>query len=142
VNEENEAERGQMMPTLASPKQSWIESKTSYNIFWLSSWVIVLLGIDFVFILTPWFDMIQGGSAWPFLRMLGGSIGVASVIAGPVILLGMAIFCVIKDRSPRHIKILWFIVFIATSCFGSALYFFTVYSKQIASKRLESRDQP
>jgi hypothetical protein len=69
------------------------------------------------------------------LRMLGASIGVATVIAGPTIFFGMAIFCVVKDRSSRYIKILWLIVFFATSCFGSALYFLTVYRKQIASKQ-------
>jgi len=68
--------------------------------------------------------------------MLGGSIGVATVIAGPVLFLGMAIFCVIKDHSPRYIKILWFLAFFATSFFGSALYFFVVYRKQIVSERI------
>ena len=119
------------MSTLANPKQSWIESKISYNIFLLSSWVIVLLGIAVVFMLTPWFDMIQGGSAWPFLRMLGGSIGVATVIAVPIIILGMAIFCARKDDVSVGKKIAWFVFFFATAPFGSAVYFFIVYRKRL-----------
>jgi len=109
-------------------KRSWIESTVAYKAFLVSSWVILLLGIEFIFILTPWINLIQGPARGPFLvRTLGASIGVAAVAAGPVIFIGMAIFCGLKDCSPRIVKVLWFLLFLVTSVFGAVIYFFTVY---------------
>jgi len=92
----------------------------------------VLLSIAIIFMLTPFINLVQGPSTGAFLvRALGASIGVASVAAGPIIFLGMAIFCLVKDCSTRAIKILWFVIFLTTSCFGSAIYFFAVYRNYI-----------
>lgn len=115
-------------------KRPWLESKVAYYVFLMCSWVIVLLGIAAVFMLTPWFGMIQRGSAWPFLRIVGASIGIATVIAGPIIFLGMAIFCIMKDHSSRYVRMLWLFAFFMTACFGAAVYFFSVYRKQVRSR--------
>ena len=109
---------------------SWIQSAIAYNISSCCSWIIVLLGIAVILMLTPWINLVQGATTGALLvRTLGASIGVASVVAGPAIFLGMATFCFIKDRSPRSVKLLWFVVFVLTACFGSAAYFFAVYRR-------------
>lgn len=112
---------------------SWLVSKKANVLFFYSSWVILSLGVFFIFMLTPLFHQIEAMATGELLlRILGGTLGCLGVPAGLVILFGMAVFCVREDRSSIASKIGWFFVSFATACFGSALYFFTVYRKQVA----------
>jgi hypothetical protein len=90
------------------------------------------LGLFVIFMLTPWFQQIDAVPRGDLLlRILGGALGVVGTPASLIILFGMAVFCVHEDRSPIGIKILWFILFFATACFGAAAYFFSVYRRQV-----------
>jgi hypothetical protein len=84
------------------------------------------------FMPTPWFSQI---AAMPrgmlLLRILGGTLGVLGAPAALVIWSGMVAFCVREDHSPASIKMFWFVFFFITAWFGAAVYFFSVYRKQV-----------
>src|SRR3954469_23876179 len=106
-------------PEEGKRKRSWLESPGAYNTFLWSSWIIVLLAVAVIFMLTPWIHAVQGPTRSSFfVRTIGASIGVASVLAGPTIFLGMAAFCAIRDRSRITNKVLWVFLFFLTACFG------------------------
>jgi len=108
----------------------WLRSDKARRIFSWSSWVVVGLGIFFAFMLTPWYRKIE--TAPPVvLSVLGGALGILSVTAIIVLIAGMAIFCVKEDRSRFSVKLSWFILFFLIAPFGSAIYYFFVYRKQV-----------
>jgi len=110
----------------------WLRSNKANKLFLYSAWVVVCVGIFFIFMMTPWFDRIDKVPRCDFLlRILGGALGVVGAPASLILLFGMAVFCLREDRSPIGAKILWFVLFLATACFGAAVYFFRVYRKQV-----------
>ncbi len=110
---------------------SWRKSRTAFNLFWYSSWIVVSMGLLMAFMLTPWFREVQSfASGQLILRVIGGAAGVLGAPASLFLLFGMAIFCILEDSSRAGKKIGWFILFFATACFGAAAYFFTVYRRQ------------
>jgi hypothetical protein len=115
----------------------WLRSDRAQRAFFYSSWVVVCAGIFMIFMLTPWFQQIEtlpnGEIA---LRVLGGALGILGAPASLFILFGMAFFCAMEDSSKVGTKILWFVLFFTTACFGAAAYFFRVYRKQIQEASL------
>jgi hypothetical protein len=110
----------------------WLLSSKANTAFLYSSWIVVCMGSFMIFMMTPWFSQIEAMPRGVFLlRILGGVSGVVGAPASMIILLGMAAFCWREDRSEVSVKILWFILFFATACFGAAVYFFYVYRKQL-----------
>jgi hypothetical protein len=113
----------------------WLRTNKANKLFLYSAWVVVCMGIFFIFMMTPWFDRIDKVPGYDFLlRVLGGALGVVGAPASLILLLGMAVFCLREDRSPIGTKIIWFVLFFATACFGAAAYFFSVYRKQVSVK--------
>ena len=111
---------------------SWLRSEIAERLFWWSAWVVVGMGFFMIFMLTPWFDQIEsirGGLL--FLNLLGAPLGILGAPASIILLFGMVAFCVREDRSPLSTKVLWFVSFFATACFGAAAYFFAVYRKRV-----------
>lgn len=109
----------------------WIRSNNARRLFLYSSWVIVWTGFFMLFMLTPWFkeiDSIHHGRL--ILRALASPLAVLAPPAALVILFGMLFFCIREDDSSVGIKILWLILFFVTACFGTAIYFFSVYRKE------------
>ena len=110
---------------------SWLRSEKAHRLFSWSAWIVVGVAVFMSFMLTPWFaqvESIRGGVH--FLRLMGGVLGVLVAPASLILLFGMMAFCVREDRSAFTTKILWVGLFLATACFGSAVYFFAVYRKQ------------
>ena len=110
----------------------WLQSEKAFKLFLYSAWTVVCMGIFMAFMATPWFwqiDSFRPGDL--ILRVLGGASGIAGAPAALILWIGMAEFCLRHDKSPTGNKILWFTVFFATACFGSALYFFVVYRKRV-----------
>jgi len=84
-----------------------------------------------IFMLTPWFHEIETRPrADLLLRVSVSPIALLAAPASLIILFGMMIFCVRKDPSSAGTKVLWFILFFTTACFGAVVYFFKVYMKQ------------
>jgi hypothetical protein len=115
-------------------KYAWLVSRPAYTVFRYCSWIVVAAGILMTFAVTPWFGQIQSApAANSLLRLLGAALGIAGAPAALVVLAGMALFCILVDRSSFGKKSLWFICFLSTACFGAAVYFFVVYKKQVAA---------
>lgn len=110
----------------------WLQSEKAFKLFRYSAWIVVCLGIFMAFMWTPWFHQFDSYRAGDIiLRVLGAPLGVAGAPAALILLFGMVEFCIRHDKAPVSEKILWFIVFFFTACFGAALYFFVVYRKRV-----------
>lgn len=120
---------------------SRLVSKRKYALFLYSAWVVVCMGLLIGFMLTPIFHQIDvGAKRYIFMQILGGVLGFVGVPASIIIFFGMASFCIREDVSPIGIKVLWFIFFFATAWFGAAVYFFTVYKKQVTVTAISNSD--
>jgi hypothetical protein len=87
-----------------------------------------------MFMMTPWFSEIEAmPSGELLLRVLGGALGIVGAPASLIIWVGMMVFCARDDSSSVGVRIFWFIVFFTAAWFGSAVYFFRVYKKQVPS---------
>ncbi len=110
----------------------WLITNGARRVLSWSSWAVVGLGVFFAFMLTPWYRQI---AAMPrvllAVQWLGGALGVVAIPATLVLIVGMAIFCVREDRSRFSVKLSWFILFFLIAPFGSAIYYFFVYRKQV-----------
>jgi hypothetical protein len=86
--------------------------------------------IVFVIALTPSYDAIMSNTVPRIaFQIVSGCIGVIGVLAGMVLFLGMLGYLFLLDQSSW--KVLWLIIFFFTACFGSSIYFFTVYKRQV-----------
>jgi hypothetical protein len=90
------------------------------------------MGIFMLFI--PLFQQIQAVQIKFPLQILGGALGVVGAPASAIIWFGMVIYCVREDHDSS--KVFWFILFFTTAWFGAAIYFFTVYRKQVQMMNL------
>ena len=111
---------------------AWLKSEKAQSLFLWSARIVVCVGIFMAFMATPWFWRIESFRIGEILlRGLGGALGILGAPAAIFLLFGMAEFYFRHDRSPSSDKALWFIVVLGTAWFGAALYFFTVYQKQV-----------
>jgi hypothetical protein len=110
----------------------WLRSQKAFSLFRYAAWGVVCMGLFMAFMLTPWFSQIAGMPRGELLlRILGGTLGVLGAPASLVLWFGMLAFCVREDDSPTSTKIFWFVVFFVFAFFGAAVYFFSVYRKQV-----------
>ena len=113
----------------------WLRSSIAGKLFLYSSWAVVSMGIFMLFMLTPWFQQMQAVPWAKFtLQVVGGTLGVVGAPASVVIWFGMVIYCLSEDHVSS--KFFWFILFFGTAWFGAAIYFFTVYRKQVRMMNL------
>jgi hypothetical protein len=83
--------------------------------------------------LTPLFDTITASVATRVgFQIISACVWGLGTIAGMVLFLGMLAYLFLLDRSSW--KIVWLIVFLFTAWFGSSIYFFAVYRKQVVSQ--------
>ncbi len=90
------------------------------------------MGLFMIFMLTPWFQEV-GALPWgeAILRVVGAVLGFVNAFAALFILFGMVVFCACEDHSPISDKVLWFLLFFVTACFGAVVYFFVVYRRLV-----------
>jgi hypothetical protein len=116
---------------------TWLRSEKASALFLYSAWVVVCAGLFMLFMLTPWFSEIEAMRKGELLlRILGGVLGVLGAPASLVIWSGMVVYCASNDSSAAGTKIFWFIVFFTTAWFGAAVYFFSVYKRDVHAARL------
>jgi uncharacterized membrane protein len=113
-------------------KQSWLESKTMYMLFSCSAWVVVCWGILMIFCLIYEFQQNKTFETNNLIAVaLGGAFTVISIMAFLIIIFGMTFHCLSKSDLSIDAKILWSFFAFLTAPFGAAIYFFTVYKKQM-----------
>lgn len=111
---------------------SWLVSKKANTLFLYSSWLIVYTGIFMAFMLTPWFRQIEALTMGKLVLEI--LVSPAALLGAPAVLIniiGMAIHCLTNNDFSIGTKILWSIFAFCTAPFGAAIYFFTVYRKQM-----------
>jgi hypothetical protein len=82
----------------------------------------------------PFEEIEKAGGGNHMMAVLFLAFFAVGVLGLLIIILGMAIACVLLDRSSVGAKILWFLVFFFTAPVGSMVYFFTVYRKIVATQ--------
>jgi uncharacterized membrane protein YfcA len=118
------------MPTHqdTSSKGLLCESRAQ-TLFTYCAWWITTLAV-FLLLVVPIYDRVASDDvARLTIQVIGGCLGSVGGIAGLVIFFGMLAYLFACDRSSR--KALWVLIFLLTACFGSSLYFFMVYRKQM-----------
>jgi hypothetical protein len=116
---------------------AWLRSEKASALFLYSAWVVVCAGLFMLFMLTPWFPEIEAMPKGELpLRILGGVLGVLGAPAALVIWTGMIVYCARIDTSAVGLKTFWFILFCTTAWFGAAVYFFTVYRRDVHAAKL------
>ena len=116
---------------------AWLRSEKASALFLYSACAVVCIGLFMLFMLTPWFPetaAMRKGEL--LLRILGGVLGVLGAPASLVIWIGMTVYCARNDHSPIGVKTFWFILFFTTAWFGAAVYFFTVYKRDVHAAKL------
>ena len=94
---------------------------------------MVPLALIVLIALTPLFDTITANIVTRIgFQIISACVGVVGTIAGMVLFVGMLAYLFLLDRSSW--KIVWLIVFLFTAWFGSSIYFFAVYRKQVVSQ--------
>lgn len=85
-----------------------------------------------LFLLSPWARHLETmPQAKLALQVFGGGLGVIGALASLIIWFGMVGFCLREDKSSVTAKTFWFVLFFLTAWFGSSIYFFRVYRKQV-----------
>jgi hypothetical protein len=115
-------------------KQSWLESKTMFALFSCSAWVVLCLGIFMIYGMIFWG---QQTKTFPLDNLIAIVFSIAFMLviisAILIIIFGMAIHCIFNSDFSLGAKTLWSIFAFFTAPFGAAIYFFTVYRKQVAA---------
>jgi hypothetical protein len=102
----------------------------AYRAFRFAAWCMIPLALIFLILLTPIFDTITSNFATRVgFQLISAVVGVLGTVGGMMLFFGMLAYLFCVDRSPW--KLLWLIVFLVTAWFGSSIYFFTVYRKQV-----------
>jgi hypothetical protein len=117
-------------------KTSWLGSKPMSDVFTVSAWGVVCSLTFTILHWPPSFPGIEktvGGN--PMMTVLFLAFFAVGVLGLLIIMIGMAIFCLVEDRSSVGKKIIWFLVFFLTAPVGSVVYFFSVYKKMVATQR-------
>lgn len=106
-----------------------------HRVFLYSSCIVMLLALFMIFMATPLFNAVQSHPVGNLvLKIIGGAIGTLGAIAGLIIWFGMLWFWAREDQSPASRKVIWLVPFFLLACFGSAVYFFAVYVKQVRER--------
>jgi len=111
-----------------------LSGRKAYAAFALSAWWTVILGVIFVAYIAVW-ENAPSHFARVILPVILGILGCIGSVAGLVIFFGMLAYLFKCDRPAGIWKILWLIIFFTSGCFGSAVYFFLIYRRQVRGRR-------
>ncbi len=102
----------------------------SYKVFCYAAWFMIPVALIVLIALTPAYDAIFANTTTRIvLQIIGACVGVFGTVAGIVLFLGMLTHLFLFDRSSW--KLAWLVLFLFTAWFGSSVYFFAVYRKQV-----------
>ena len=110
----------------------WLVSKKAYALFRYSAWVVVYTVTFMAFMLTPLFrpiDTMPTGKL--ILQIIAFPAAVLGAPSSLFIIIGMAFHCLSNCDLSIGTKVFWSIFAFLTAPLGAAIYFFTVYKKQM-----------
>lgn len=120
-----------MAHSLNSGDNSRLCGRTAYRVFRFAAWWTAAVALFLVVLLASYENTASNELLRITFQVLGGILGCVGAFAGIIIFFGMLTYLLRLDHSSR--KVFWLLMFLATAWFGSALYFFTVYRKQVCS---------
>jgi len=113
----------------------WLRKPRNIKAFSAASVVILASGMLVSAILVlPSRGALPLLEASTLFRTFCGLVGVLAAPAGIYLALGMVWYWAKLDPSPRFYKTLWFLLFLATSFFGLAIYSLFVYRRQATNQ--------
>jgi hypothetical protein len=87
--------------------------------------------------MTPVYDALMAYiSTRVVFQILSACIGVIGTLAGIALILSMLAYLFVLDRTSW--KFPWLVIFLFTACFGSSVYFFLVYRRQLSPQQIGS----
>jgi hypothetical protein len=118
-----------IMAATDHPIKKFVRSLRGYTLFERSARWTIAFGV-FSVLAIPASELLRnvGVGLIPF-EVFVACLVVAGCAAGLTIFLGMFADLLLNDHSPR--KLLWATVFLLTAWFGSTVYFYGVYRKQM-----------
>ena len=114
--------------------RTYLESSRAYTLFRFSAWWMVLLAGFLIMMVSVYDRIFSNDVTRTVFQVLGGCLGIVGAFAGLVIFFGMLIYMFLCDPSSGGRKTLWLLAFFFTAWFGSSLYFFLVYRKQVPQR--------
>jgi hypothetical protein len=117
--------------------QSRLKSSRACVLF---RWSAIWMGLVFAFLvlIVLMHDRIESNAiAKPVFQVLGACLGVVGAFAGLIIFFGMLIYLFRHDSSPTRMKVLWLLAFFVTAWFGSSVYFWAVYRRQVCHQLVD-----
>jgi hypothetical protein len=116
---------------MAGTSRSPLTGSRAYRLFkWSAIWMGLV--VTFLALIVPLHDRIESNDiARLAFRVAGGCLGVVGAFAAFIIFFGMLIYLFRYDTSATKTKILWLVLFLATAWFGSSIYFWAVYRRQV-----------
>jgi hypothetical protein len=118
---------------MAEPRLNRIHAllcgRRAYTLFRYSAWWITALAVFFAIAMLTYDRVASNEIARVAVQAIAAVIGSVGSAAGLAIFFGMLAYLFMCDQSSS--KLLWLIIFLLTACFGSSVYFFTVYRRQI-----------
>lgn len=106
--------------------------RTTYLLLSSCAWIVAATGAFLAWMATPFFPQF---ASHPGLWYTGALIAALLVVFGipaALILWGAMGYCCSRNgRLSKGARIFWFLLFFTTGWYGSALYFFAVYRRQV-----------
>jgi hypothetical protein len=110
----------------------WLRSRSASRLFLCSACTTLAWGTALMFTFSPLYPIAESQTWSSVLVDIVLSLLVSlAVPASLTIFLGMTLFLVKEDKCRRGIKVVWFVLFLTTLCFGASAYFFAIYTKQV-----------
>jgi len=109
-----------------------LPSRRIYLLLSLCAWVVVATGVFFAWAASPFFVQ-RDTTPWIFYpaALVAASLLLFGIPAALILWGVMGYHCSLNWRISKGARLAWFLLFFTIGFYGSALYFFTVYRREV-----------
>lgn len=112
----------------------WLVRPKSVTLFMFASIMMLIAGILMFALYLSDAKTISVLETSTAFRTFSGLVGVMAAPSGIYVLVGMLWYWAKLDTSTPRQKTLWFLLFLVTGFFGTAIYSLTVYRRQVTNQ--------
>jgi hypothetical protein len=111
-----------------------LPSRRIYLFLSWCAWLVVGTGVFFAWTATP-FYVRPDSNAWLFYpaAIIAASLLLFGIPAALVLWGVMGYHCALNGRISKGARLAWFLLFFTIGFYGSAIYFFTVYRREVVA---------